>query len=258
MQATLSTAPDTRMPSTPHLIRLIAWRAAIESLRDRTTLLVSAFFSVAFPTFVVLTSIRPAAARATTPQQEAALGGLIAVYLFAVGLLPTSTSTGVAAGLFAGEKEQGNLAPLLASPASNIAIFGGKVLGAVIPAIFYALVAEALFIIEIAVLAGPEWLRRIPLVLALSMVGLVPAVAVFGATVASLISSRVRTYNSAQQISSFVLVPVLFAFVFLGVNLQTWGAAGPLVAVLATAGVDVALITIAARTWRREEVLARQ
>ncbi|MGH2517531.1 MAG: hypothetical protein ACRDHP_17920, partial [Ktedonobacterales bacterium] len=197
MQTTLAAPLDTRIPSTSHLMWLIARRAATESLRDRSTLLVAAFFSVIFPALLVLTAIRPAAIQATTPHQKAALGGMIAVYLLAVGLLPTSSSTGVAAGQFAGEKEQGNLAPLLASPASNVAIFGGKVLGAVLPAILYALVAEALFLVEIAVLAGPQWLGQVPPGLALSMVGLVPAIATFGAAVASLISSRVRTYNSA-------------------------------------------------------------
>ncbi|MFI5274843.1 MAG: ABC transporter permease, partial [Ktedonobacterales bacterium] len=257
MRAASSVAPAVQAPDTRRLIALIAWRAALESLRDRTTLLVSAFFALVFPTFLVVTAIRPAAVNATTAQQQAALGGLIAVFLLAVGLLPTTASTGIAAGQFAGEKEQGNLAPLLASPASNLAIFAGKVLGAVIPTVFYAVVAEALFVAEIAVLAGPQWLAHVPLALALSMVVLVPEVAIFGATVASLISSRVRTYNSAQQITSFVLLPVTFAFVFLASNLQAWGPIGPLAAVLITAGVDAALIIAGARTWRREEVLAR-
>ena len=51
-------------------------------------------------------------------------------------------AVGIASGQFAGEKERGILTPLLASPASNVAIFGGKVLGAIIPPLSYSLVAE--------------------------------------------------------------------------------------------------------------------
>src|SRR5262249_41917008 len=117
---------------------LIARRAALESLRDRTTLLISAFFSLALPLLWVLLAIRPAAGG---PQRH--LGVLMPFSLLPVGWLPATAASSVASGQFAGEKEQGTLAPLLASPASNRAIFGGKVLGAVLPALLYSAIAIA-------------------------------------------------------------------------------------------------------------------
>ena len=43
------------------LLLLIARRGALESLRDRMTLVMSLFFALAFPTFLVLTAVRPLA-----------------------------------------------------------------------------------------------------------------------------------------------------------------------------------------------------
>ncbi|MEA2598790.1 MAG: type transport system permease protein [Thermomicrobiales bacterium] len=230
---------------------LIARRAAMESLRDRSTALLGAFFSLVLPVVLVVTSIRPGAAG------HDVAGVVLTGYLLLVGLLPTSAAVGSAAGQFAGEIEQGNLTPLLASPASNTAIFGGKVLGAVGPALLFALVAEVSYVGSLALLV-PGSVGRLPLGLTLVMLGLVPGVALFAATLASLISSRVRTYNAAQQLAGFALLPV-WALVggasFVARDWGTWVLAAVLSGVVA---IDAALVLLAAATWRREEVLARR
>lgn len=246
------------LPSTPRLMWLIARRAALESLRDRTTQVVSVLFSLVFPIVFVFAVLVPIADQAHTASGRAALGTTMAVFLLTVGLLPTSGSVGIAAGQFAGEKEQGNLAPLLATPASNTAIFGGKVIGAVLPTLAYSAIAIITYAGEITVALGPGELRLVPVALALSMIALIPAVSTFGAVVASLISSRVRTYNAAQQISSLILFPVFFIFIFLAINIQSWGPVGPIAAVIVALAIDAGLIVLGAATWRREEVLARR
>ncbi len=261
MSAPTSTTLPVNAPPRPSDLRLtllIARRAALESLRDRTTLVMSVFFSLLLPVFMVLTVIRPLAASSADPRQASALGIVMAVYLLLVGTLPSSASVGIAAGQFAGEKEQGSLAPLLASPASNRAIFGGKVLGAIIPAILFSAVAELGYLVEIAVIIGPHVLTLLPLALSLAMLALVPGFALFGATVASLISSRVRTFNAAQQIGGLVLLPIMFGLFGLAVKLPDWGS---LTLVFAIAGIlvaDLLLLVLSAATWRREEVLARR
>jgi ABC-type Na+ efflux pump permease subunit len=257
METSTTPADASPRPSDLQLTLLIGRRAAVESLRDRTTRIVSVLFVLVFPLGMVLAVLRPIASGAG-PQHDQTLAATLAIYLLMVGLLPTNGAVSIAAGQFAGEKEQGSLAPLLASPASNAAIFGGKVLGSVLPVFVYAALAEVSFVIEVALIIGASALRLVPVTLVLSMVALVPTVAVFGAVVASLISSRVRTYNAAQQITSFVLLPVIFAFIILALNLQAWGPVGPLIAVVVTAGIDIVLILIGAATWRREEVLAQR
>ncbi len=87
---------------------------------------------------------------------------------------------------------------------------------------------------------------------------LIPGIVLFGTALASVISSRVRTFQAAQNFSSLILVVLwigLFGLLFLQTLLGLWAF------VLAVAGVYlVAILFIAIRaiTWRREEVMARQ
>jgi ABC-2 type transport system permease protein len=249
--------PATRArPGEFRTLWLIARRAALESLRDRMTLTLSLVFAIVLPVAWVLTAVRAQAAGGVASGQAAGLGRALAISLLSVGLLPATGAVGVASGQFAGEKEQGSLAPLLASPASNLAIFGGKILGSILPALLFALVAEATYLGSVALVLGPEALRRLPLGLALTMLALVPASALFAATVASLVSSRVRTFNTAQQITGLVLLPFWAALFGLTLGLRSWGGGALLAVVLGLLTLDAALVALAAATWRREEVLA--
>lgn len=253
--------PTTEVPARPREWRslwLIARRGALESLRDRMTLFMSLFFALVFPTIMVLTIIRMQVAGALADGHEGALGKTLAIYLLTLGLLPTSGAVGVASGQFAGEKEQGSLAPLLASPASNGAIFGGKILGSILPVLLFALAAEITYLGVLALVTGADTLRLLPPALSLVMIALVPAVALFAATVASLISSRVRTYNTAQQLGGLVLLPFWGLIFGLTLKLQDWGTGGLVAVVLGLFFIDAALVTLAAATWRREEVLANR
>jgi ABC-type Na+ efflux pump permease subunit len=241
-----------RPPGEISMLWLIARRAALEALHDRLTLLMSVFFSIVLPLVVLVLAIVPLVA-----DGEAMLGGMLAFYLLLVGLMPAVSGVSIAAGQFAGEKERGVLTPLLASPASNLAIFGGKVLGAIIPPLIYAMLAETVYVLGIAVLLGPSRLLLLPTWLSITMLALVPAVACFAAIGSSLISSRVRTYNAAQQIGGLVLMPVWGVMLGLAVKLQDWGPTALVSAVAGLVLIDVLLTLMAATTWRREEVLSQ-
>jgi ABC-type transport system involved in multi-copper enzyme maturation permease subunit len=242
-------------PGTGRAMMLIARRAMLEALRDRMTVVVSGAFAIGLPVLFLLTGVRSAAAEV---ESETGLGIVLGVFLLIVAVPPTTAAIGVAAGQFAGELERGILAPLLATPASNLAIFAGKVLGSVVPALIFSVLAELTYLAGAAAMLGPAALGQIPPWLGLGMLAFVPVVAVFAAGVASLISSRVRTYNSAQQLANLALLPLwglLFGFAFRLVVAGTWALAAVIVALLA---VDVGLILLAARSWRREQVLAQQ
>jgi ABC-type Na+ efflux pump permease subunit len=213
--------------------------------------MVSLFFSVVLPLGLVLFVVRPLA-----DSDDPLLGTVLGVYLLLVGLMPAVSAVGIAAGQFAGEKERGLLTPLLASPASNLAIFGGKVLGAVMPPLTYAVVGDTVYLVGVAVVLGPARLGLIPLALAIAMLVLVPAMTAFAATVASLISSRVRTFNAAQQLAGLVLMPVWGAMLAVAIKLPEWGTTALFAALLGLVLVDGALLAVSAATWRREEVLS--
>jgi ABC-type Na+ efflux pump permease subunit len=239
-----------------HMMWLIAWRAAVEALQDRLSLMMGFGFAVLVPTLLVIVEVR-ALAPSTGSHADPVFTAGLAFNLLIVGLLPTVSAVGIASGQFAGEKERGILTPLLASPASNIAIFGGKVLGAILPAQAYSTAAEVVYLIGLGAAFGPAELGQLPLALSLTMVALVPLVTCFAAIVSSLISSRVRTFNAAQQLGGLCLMPLWGIVIGLAANLMDWGPTGLLGAVLGLLLVDVVLTLLAAATWRREEVLAR-
>lgn len=249
-------SPVYAPPSSRRAAWLIARRAALESLRDRTTLSLNVFFAFLLPLLIVMTAVRPQAHAAVRPADLTALGTVMTVYLLVVALIPSSGAINIAAGVFAGEKEKGNLAPLLATPASNAAIFGGKVLGAVTPALVYAVVAVAVYILGVFVLVGGSFLSLMPAASVATMLLLAPLVAILGASVAAIASSKVRTYNAAQMLTSLLLFPLMGALFAVAFKLPGWGAVAGAVVVAIVAAVDVLVVVVGAATWRRDEVLA--
>ena len=244
-----------RPPGDPIMTWLIAQRAALESLRDPFSLLLGLIFAVGVPLALLVLAIGPTADHDASGSTA---GALFNTYVLVVGVLPAFSAVGIAAGQFAGEKERGLLTPLLASPASNVAIFVGKVLGAIIPPLVYAAVAEAVYFVGAGVLAGSGVVGRVSPSLTVATLLLVPAVACFAAVVASLISSRVRSFNAAQQLSGLALMPVWAATFGLATHAQEWEPLALYGAVAVLLLVDAALMVLAGSTWRREEVLAQR
>ena len=245
---------DRRPPRGAAMTWLIAERAALEAMRDRLALLAGLVLALPVPLAAVLVVVGPAARDDTPP----ALGATVSFYLLVVAMLPAFSAVGIAAGQFAGEKERGVLAPLLASPASNLAIFGGKVLGAIVPALAYAVLAEVVYLGSLGLLVGAAAWRMLPLWLVAATALLVPAVTCFAAVVASLVSSRVRTFNAAQQLGGLVLMPVWGLVFALAARLPDWGPAALFAAAVGLLLLDVAIAVLAAATWRREDVLANR
>src|SRR5439155_22604981 len=128
-------------PGDMRMTWLIGQRAAIEAMQDQLSLLMGVGFAFVLPILLVALIVRPVGSSPSADGQPP-LGDMLAIYLLVVGLLPTIAAIGIACGQFAGEKERGILTPLLASPASNMAIFAGKVVGAIIPSLVYAMAAD--------------------------------------------------------------------------------------------------------------------
>ena len=122
----------------------------------------------------------------------------------------------------------------------------------------YAAAAEAVYATGVAVLVGPSTVALVSVPLSVATVLLVAAVTCFAAVVASLISSRVRTFNAAQQLGGLALMPVWGVVFALAARLRELGPFALFGAVGALVVLDAALTALAAATWRREEVLAQR
>jgi ABC-type Na+ efflux pump permease subunit len=221
------------------------------------TLIMGIGTALVLPVFLILVGLQPLVDNPSVDSQ-ADLSTVLSFYVLLVGLVPTASAAGIAAGQFAGEKERGVLTPLLASPASNLAIFAGKVLGAILPAVMYAAIADCVFLAGVTLVMGREGMQQIPVPLIVTMLLLVPEVTCFAAGVASVISSRVRTFNAAQQLSGLVLMPLWGSVFGLAIKLQEWGNLALVGGLLSILLLDLALAVFGARTWRREEVLSQR
>jgi ABC-type Na+ efflux pump permease subunit len=249
------TAATYTQPGMLRIVWLIARRQALEALLERSAIIMTTFFLV-FQAALVYFSLRPLLQDHLHPQTAALTATLIAFYLLLVGLMPSSPAIGIAAGVFAGDKERGCLTPILVLPISNTAIFAGKVLGAVVPALLYSAINIMAYYLEILYF-GPDKLRLLPLDTSLLILLLVPGVMIFGATLATIISSRVSTFQTAQSYSSLISMVLWFALLGLIFIATAQGFWAFIAAVLAIYVVDALLISIAAATWSREEVMAR-
>jgi len=248
-----ASASYTPLPTLP-AIWLVARRQLVEALWTRSSLVMFGV-SLVINTFIVWSTLQP---QNQSPNGHSAIGNTLAFLLLFVALLNSQPAVGIAAGVFAGDKERGCLLPLLATPVSNTALLAGKVLGAVIPALLYTVAGIIIYLIEIILLFGPATLAFMPLGLSLAIIAFIPALLIFAATVASLISSRVATFQSAQTYSSLIttgLWLIFGALVFVAAFFTLWiFVLGVLIAYM----LDGLLIILAARTWQREEVMAKQ
>jgi energy-coupling factor transporter ATP-binding protein EcfA2 len=245
--------PANPSPGEVTTLLLIARRAAIESLNDRMTRLLNVFFALVAPIALLVLVVKPLESAASE-----LVASVLPFYVLVIGTMPAVGAVGIAAGQFAGEKERGVLTPMLASPASNLAIFGGKVLGSILPPVLYSAIAEVIYLLGIVVLLGADRLALLPPALLAALLVLVPAATCLAAIIGALVSSRVRTFNAAQQIAGLVLIPLWGGLFALAFQLGDWGAWGLIGTVGGVLVLDVVLTLAAASTWRREEVLSQR
>ncbi len=126
-------------------------------------------------------------------------------------IMPLMFSSVVGADSFVGERERKTLEGLLYTPTSDVELFLGKVLAAVIPAIALSWLTYLVYIIVVNAatfgMFGRVWF---PLPMWWPMMfWLTPAFALLGVAATVLISSRVKTFMEAYQLTGSLVVLVL-------------------------------------------------
>ncbi len=172
-------------------------------------------------------------------------------------ILPIMIPLSIAVYSIVGEKEQGTLEPLLATPITEAELFIGKGLAAMIPAlaitwltfgIFLAVTWATLGAVPSGVLSA-AWLASILL--------LSPLLAAFAVLVTMLVSSKTSDPRAAYQFSSLALIPALVPLIVYSTQLTAVSLF--LVAVQASVVLVLngAILYLAVRLFRREIILTR-
>jgi ABC-2 type transport system permease protein len=186
---------------------------------------------------------------------------LFVMYFFAPFFLiiPIMVSSVIGADSFAGEKERKTLEALLYTPATDMELFIGKVLTALVPAVGISWLSFVLYSIVVNV-AGHSLMGYIffpNLMWFVLMLWVVPATAGFGLSVMVLVSSKVKTFQAAYQMGSSVVLPVLI-LVFAQISGVLYFSI-PVVLLLGVVLwlIDAALIAFGVRIFARGELIAR-
>lgn len=183
------------------------------------------------------------------------------VYMFAPMFLivPLMVASVIAADSFAGEKERKTLEALIYTPTSDLELFIGKVLSAWLPALLVSLVGFVLYGLTVNIAAWPTMQEIFfPNATWLVLVFWVaPGAAAMGLGATVLVSSRVNSFQEANQIAGVIVLPILALVIA-----QTSGVMYLSTALTAALGVVVwlaagALLWIGVRTFRRSEIIAR-
>lgn len=174
-------------------------------------------------------------------------------------IFPVSIPSALAAYSIVGEKEEGTLEPLLATPLGTGELLAAKALAAALPGVvlvwvpYLATLIAGLFQASPRVLAAtvfsPGWILGLALV--------VPLLTFLTVMLLVLISARVQDVRTAHQLGSLLVIPVVGLFltrVSRGISLSP-------ITVMAIAGILLVLglvaMAFAIRLFQRETVLVR-
>jgi ABC-2 type transport system permease protein len=174
-------------------------------------------------------------------------------------IMPLMFSSVVGADSFAGERERKTLEALLYSPATDMELFLGKVLAAVIPAISLSWLTYLIYIIVVNVASFglfnriwfplPTWWPM--------MFWLTPAFAVLGISATVLISSRVKTFMEAYQLTGSLVVLVLALVVGQATGVLYLGAGTVMLVGTFIWIVDAILIRVSIRSFKRSMLISK-
>ena len=182
---------------------------------------------------------------------------LLSPFLVLFQSIPLVVPITIASYSIVGEKQQRSLEPLLATPIKTWELLVAKALSAAIPGVLSTWWGFALFILAGRFFASEDIYNRLLISPAwlLAIVLLAPLFTLCAVGLGIIISSRAKDPNSAQQLGSLLILPVIALLiaqvsgaVHVGVTLILGIAFG--VGLL-----DAILLVAGVRLFRREEIL---
>ena len=192
---------------------------------------------------------------------EAECGQLIVISEFSMLFLiiPVMVPVMITAYSIVGEKTTRTLEPLLATPITTIELLVGKALAAAIPALGATWVAYSIFATGAYLMTKSEMILNVLLNpnYLIMLIFLAPLLSIMGISIAVMVSSRSNDPRVAEQLSGFVVLPVLGLFIG---QIAGWiQINGQLVfwLIFIMLMIDAVLIYFAAQLFERETILTR-
>lgn len=190
--------------------------------------------------------------------QETVMAGMASIFMIIFLLVPLVLPMMIATDSIVSEKVGKSLEPLLAAPVSVTELLVGKSLAAVGPAVLVTWVCYALYAAGaslfaapgvVRVILSPDWILGILL--------LTPLMALLAVCAGIIVSSRVSDTRTAQQISGFLVLPLMLVFIPMFLGKLVLNAVVFLVGAALFLVLDVAAIILATALFQRETILTR-
>jgi ABC-2 type transport system permease protein len=183
------------------------------------------------------------------------------VYIFAPFFLiiPVMSSSVIAADSFAGEKERNTLEALLATPITDSELLLGKILVSFIPGMGVTILGFILYVLTVNVLTadifGGYIMPTVPWLVMIFVLS--PAIALLGVGITVIISSRVKGFREAQQLSAVLVLPVLGLLFGQGAGYLMLGSNVMIILTLVIGIIDVVVFRVGLRLFQRENILSK-
>jgi ABC-2 type transport system permease protein len=190
--------------------------------------------------------------------QETVMAGMASIFMIIFLMMPLILPMMIATDSIVSEKVGKSLEPLLAAPVSVTELLVGKALAAVGPAVLVTWVCYGLYAAVASLFASPGVLR---VILSpdwiLGILLLTPLMALFAVSAGIVVSSRVNDTRTAQQISGFLVLPLMLVFIPMFLGRLVLNALAFLVGAALFLVLDVAAIILATALFQRETILTR-
>jgi ABC-2 type transport system permease protein len=182
---------------------------------------------------------------------------LLNPFLVLFQIIPLVVPITIASYSIVGEKQQRSLEPLLSTPIETWELLTAKGLAAAIPGVLSTWWGFAIFLVAARFFATDAVYNKLILspTWVLTMLLITPIFTMLAVSLGVIISSRVKDPNSAQQLGSLVILPVVAVLAGQVSGVVSLGVGLILTVAFAVAVLDVILLFISVRTFRREEIL---
>jgi len=179
---------------------------------------------------------------------------LIPFLLMVVGFFPISVSLVIALESFVGEKERHSIEPLLCSPLSDLQLYLGKLLAAMVPPLLASYLGILVYLIGVYFQIG--WTP--PPLLLVQILLLTSVQAVLMVSGAIVVSSQTTSVRAANLLASFIIIPM--AFLIQGESVVMFWARYNILwwAILGQVLITGLLIRTGVAYFNREEMLGRE
>ncbi len=176
-------------------------------------------------------------------------------FVIVAGVLPIS----IGAYSIVGEKLEGTLEPLLATPTTDGEILLGKSLAAFLPTVVAIYASSVIFMVlmdavtsaRLGYLFFPNW------TMAVILLAVVPLISILSTEFNVIVSARVSDIRAAQQLGALILLPLGVIYVALEVGFVSPTPATLAVIIAIILVIDVLLFSLSRATFRREEILTK-